>query len=101
MHIYVGNQILSMSQFHLNGQVQVSDCICGTVLTMAKTVSCLERISFKLHHNNIEQLQKYTLSRPMRFMDTCPGVILHADASVVAIKESIFEGNHWSRKLFT
>ena len=96
----IGNQILSVSQFHLKksmfyGQVQVNDCICGTVLTMAKTVSCLERISFKLHYNYIEQLQNYTLSRPMRFMDTCPGVILHADASIVAIKESIFAGNHW------
>ncbi len=66
------------------GGVNASDC--GTIWTVAKKVSYLERVSFVLHYYNTEQqVKNYT-----RFMDTCPGVILYADASIVAII-----GNHW------
>ena len=89
-----GNQILSVGQFHLKkstfyGHDGVNVSGCGTIWTVAKTVSYLESVSFMIHYYSTEQLaQNY-----VRFMDTCPGAILHFDASIVAIKRSLFTGS--------
>ena len=90
----IGNQILSVSKFHLKkstfyGGVKINDC--GTVLTMAKTVSHLERVSFTFHHIIEQQTQNHTMI--VRCTDICPGVNLYTNA--IAITQSLFIGNQW------
>ena len=91
-----GNHILSVGQFHLKkstfyGHDGVNVSGCGTTWTVARTVSYLESVSFMIHYYSTEQLAH----NYVRFMDTCPGAILHFDASIVAIKRSLFVGNQW------
>ena len=94
------NQVNSVRQFRLEKSTfygEVNGIYCGTILTMAKTVSYLDRVGFTLNFHvteqHIAQCQNHTMLT--EFTDICPGVILYTDASIVTITQSLFSGSLW------